>query len=145
MDPQVSAQITSQIELQMEMIQILFWFVGIVTTIFLSLITLFGYWIWDLNRKVGRAVSGPECEKRNGKHYGDVENLRLEIKDDSEKLSERLTKGLERSSRERDAAIKALEKKVDGFMSTVTNQQQSNFEVLVGVLRDIGCDNPKKH
>lgn len=144
MDSQLAAQISEQVALHTQGTQTLVWFITVVNAIFLGLLSLFGYWIWDLNKKVGKTVSGPECELRNDKHYSDVEKLRLEIKDDSEKLSERLTKGLERSSRERDAAIKALEKKVDGFMATVNDQQQSNFKVLVGVLRDIGCSNPKE-
>ena len=155
MDSQLSIQIAEQVSLQMESLKYLMWFVGVTVTIVLGFVALYGYWIWDLNKKVGVSVSGSDCELRNDKHYSDVGNLRLEIKGDSEKLgqsfkenSEKLGRSfkenLERSSRERDSAIKALEKKVDGFMATVNDQQQSNFKVLVGVLRDIGCSNPKE-
>ena len=144
MDPVISTQIADQIAMQMEGIKSFIWFVSIINTIFLALASLYGYWIWDVHKKVGSSVSGADCELRNDKHYADVENLRLEIKGDSEKLGDGFSKDLARASKERDAAIFALKEQVVAFMDKSSSQHQSNFEVLVQVLRDIGCDN-KEH
>jgi hypothetical protein len=139
MDLEVSAQIANQIALQMEGIKALIWFFGIVNTMLLALGTLYGYWLWDLNRKVGVAVTGAECEARNNSQFANTGDLRLEIKDDSETLTKRFTEGLARSDRERDTALASLQKQIEAFMTNSESQHQNNFETVVDVLREIGC------
>lgn len=144
MDPEIATHISDQIAIHMQGIETLVWFITTINAIFLGLLALFGYWIWDVHKKAGSAVSGPECEKRNDKHYDDVESLRLEIKGDSDRLGDSFSKDLARASKERDTAILALKEQVVAFMDKSSSQHQANFEVLVEVLRDIGCDK-KKH
>ena len=67
----------------------------------------------------------------------------FEIKGDSEKLGNGFSKDLARASKDRDTAILALKDQVMIFMDKAVSQYQSNFEVLVEVLRDIKCDSKK--
>ncbi len=66
------------------------WLIGIAMTIMMGILSIYGYWIWDLHKKTGKTVSGDDCERRNEKHYGDVEKLRLEIKTDFKELEIKL-------------------------------------------------------
>ena len=137
MDSVLLTQIADQIALQIGGVKNIIWFITVVNAIFLALLSLFGYWIWDLNKKVGMAVSGPECEARNNSQFLNTETLRLEIKADAEKLAERFSQDLEKSGKQRDAAIAALGGQLSLFMNKVSDQHQANFEILVEALRDI--------
>ena len=156
MDPQIPVQIAGQIEAYMEGIKAILWFVSLVNVIFLGLLSLFGYWIWDLNKKIATAVTGADCELRNNHHYEDTEKLRLEVKGDIEKhglqvdkdlkeMTDRFAYGMKRLSKESESAIKSLKaifvehnKALSAQNQINVDQHQKNFEALVGVLKDIG-------
>lgn len=139
------------------------WIMGIETTIGLFLFGLYGKWIWDINRKVSTAVTGSKCESRNDNHYDDAKDLRLEIKSDIEKIGKsfdadiekigaRFSEGIMRLSRERDANMKSLKEQLIDHNKMIAaqnqaniDQQQNNFEMVVGVLEKIGCQYPKKN
>ena len=78
------------VQAQAQDITSIFWLIGIAITIMMGVLSIYGYWIWDLHKKIGRSVDGDSCERRNEKHYGDVEKLRLEIKGDFKELEIKL-------------------------------------------------------
>jgi hypothetical protein len=53
-------------------------------------------------------------------------------------LGARFSGDLKRSSTERDKAIDDLRNSVDGFNQSVFKQQQANFELVAGILKEIG-------
>ncbi len=124
--------------------------IAIVFTVVMGMLTLYGYWIWDLNKKVSSSVAGPDCEQRNENHYQEAKSLRLEVKADFEKMSaevsRRFSEGMARLSREREVSINSLKDQLDIYNNMVlannkanVEQHQANFELLVDALKEIGC------
>ena len=143
-------------------ITMIMWIVGISLSLMMGTLALYGKWIWDLNKKVAHAVTGSECEKRNENHYGENKDLRLEVKKDIEILgthfekdmrhmSDRFADGMKRLGTERDHAISDLKEQIINHHKIIAaqnqanlDQHQANFELLVGVLKEIGCNYPSK-
>lgn len=139
METEIATQVAAQLQIQATGMRNMMWFMVVVNGIFLALISLFGYWIWDLNKKVGRAVQGSDCEERNKLQYATTEKLRLEIKEDAKMLADKFSQDLEKSSVQRDKAIASLQAQLTLYTEKVGLQQQANFDVIVDVLREIGC------
>ncbi len=99
-----------------DQIQIILWAIGIANTFMLFTLSLYGKWIWDLNKKVAKAVTGPECETRNTAQYEDTENLRLEVKED----------------------FKELRRAIQESVKDMTKSNQGCVEIIAQVVRELG-------
>lgn len=102
-----------------DQIQIILWAIGIANTVTLFMLSLYGKWIWDLNKKIAISVTGPECEVRNKDQYADTEQLRLEVKED----------------------FKELRRTIQESVKDMTKSNQSCVDVIAQVVEKLGNKN----
>ena len=79
----------------------------------LAMVAMYGYWIWDLNKKISTAVTGAECESRNESQYGCTRDLRLEVKDDVKDLRKTITDAMLEMAKSNQACVETMAKAVE--------------------------------
>lgn len=115
----------------------IFWIIAFALTIMMFVLGLYGKWIWDLNKKISKSVTGGDCERRNDNQYSDTESLRLEIKTDMGVLGDRFASGMQRLSLDRKEGMDDLKSSIDVFNKQVFEQGQTNFETIAGLLEKV--------